>query len=62
MAPLNHDVAAVGEEATWGKEEEGAGDNGWMNGEGRARREGGLTGRGGGSLYLEGSQGQTEKG
>ena len=39
MAPLNHDVAAVGEEATWGKEEEGVGDNGRMNGEGRVRRE-----------------------
>lgn len=36
MAPSNHDVAAVGEEAAWGAEE-GAGDNGWMNGEARAR-------------------------
>lgn len=46
-----------------GKREEGAGDNGWMNGEGRARgRRGRRAGRGTGGCHPEGSRGQMGKG
>lgn len=42
-----------------GKREEGAGDNGWMNGEGRAR---GRRGRRAGGFHPEGRRGQKGKG